>query len=258
MTKVWDYGPSDRSERFVLLALADNANDAGVCWPSLDYLQDKCCFSRQGLCNVLDRLEEKGYIVRQRGGGKGNSTTYEIKLDNLQPLPKSQADKSQVGTGKSQVDTGKSQVGKDKESTGLDGNRHRTVIEPSLNQRESAREKKDDPSTDSFESFEDLRDRLLSIDEPAEVLTEAFRIANPHQRPPRPNVIQRVEMSAIVDNSERWVDVLIDLVRRGHTGKQAIGWAINNYKNTSDKSRGRNGERAEQGDDADEWEGFIQ
>ena len=146
MTQVWENGPQDKMERFVLLALADHCNDEGHCYPSLDLLQKKCLLTRQGLCNVIDRLEQKGYIVRQRGGGKGNPTNYWIQLDSLRPQPKSQADNSQVDQsnsqadqGKSQVDTRKSQADQEKESSWLDGNRQGTTKEPS---KEPSRKRK--------------------------------------------------------------------------------------------------------------------
>lgn len=34
MSSIWESGPSDMGERFVLLAIADHANDDGLAYPS--------------------------------------------------------------------------------------------------------------------------------------------------------------------------------------------------------------------------------
>ena len=231
MTQVWENGPQDKMERFVLLALADHCNDEGHCYPSLDLLQKKCLLTRQGLCNVIDRLEQKGYIVRQRGGGKGNPTNYWIQLDSLRPQPKSQVDKSQVDQSNSQVDTRKSQADQEKESSWLDGNRQGTTKEPSK-KRESA----------------PAREEALSV------IDDYFKAS--------PKPFQRDKITAIVDDLDRWRAVLEDLATRGYSGSRAVGYAIKNYENPKpthkEKTNGRTERAGRTHSNSDSgWEGFI-
>ena len=128
MTQVWDNGPEDRTETMVLLALADRANDDGTsCYPSLTEISARCRLSRQGTVNVLDRLEDNGWLSRDRGGGEGNPTHYYINAERLRQSSSLTESDSQD----SQADKVDSQADKDRQSSWLDGNRQGTVKEPS-------------------------------------------------------------------------------------------------------------------------------
>src|SRR5690606_155230 len=88
MTRVWDSPePSHPTDRLMLLALADNANDEGYCWPSVETLQQKCQLqSLRGARKVLERLEESGFVRRISRPGRSN--VYEIialRLDTPEP-----------------------------------------------------------------------------------------------------------------------------------------------------------------------------
>jgi hypothetical protein len=77
MTEVWrlDMAPTDK---MVLLALADAANDDGVTWMAvksrkgdkLDLLT-KCSLSERGVQGALKRLVEGGYLTRMDRPGRG-------------------------------------------------------------------------------------------------------------------------------------------------------------------------------------------
>lgn len=57
------------TEKFVLLALADNANDDGSCWPSIDTLATKTSLSTRTVRYALKRLSETGHLaIKQRFG----------------------------------------------------------------------------------------------------------------------------------------------------------------------------------------------
>lgn len=79
MAFVWDHGPSDRAERFVLLALADFANDDGECWPSVDGIARKTCMTERGCQKIIRRLEDTGWIVVDAGLGRRNCNIYKLK-----------------------------------------------------------------------------------------------------------------------------------------------------------------------------------
>lgn len=80
MSAVWDEPDTKGSERLVLLALADNANDEGFCWPSLETIARKCNISRRFVVRLLDSLEERGLVERERRTLKGmyTSTMYRV------------------------------------------------------------------------------------------------------------------------------------------------------------------------------------
>lgn len=79
MSRVWDAGPLMQSERFVLLALADYANDAGECWPSISAIGSKVCLSERAVQTVIRRLEAGGWLAIQTGNGRRGCNQYLIK-----------------------------------------------------------------------------------------------------------------------------------------------------------------------------------
>ena len=64
MTLVWET-PLPDSEKLVLLALADWANDDGVCWPSVKTLAKKCSKSERTVQNAVRSLRVKGHLDHQ-------------------------------------------------------------------------------------------------------------------------------------------------------------------------------------------------
>lgn len=88
MSLVWELSQinaeSNRDEKFLLLALADHANDDGECYPSLSKIQKKCFFSKQGLLNSMDRVIKIGYVSknkRKRENGSNTSNLYQFHED---------------------------------------------------------------------------------------------------------------------------------------------------------------------------------
>ena len=75
MTEAWKANmPSGR--KMVLLALCDNANDQGECYPSISMLAEKCSMSERSVFNHIADLENSGAIVRKNRAGR--STVYHI------------------------------------------------------------------------------------------------------------------------------------------------------------------------------------
>lgn len=61
MSKVWPL-QMGHADKLVLLALADNANDEGECWPSVVTLCEKTCLSDRAIQKCVGRLKADGHI----------------------------------------------------------------------------------------------------------------------------------------------------------------------------------------------------
>ena len=70
MTAVWTVNLPD-SEKIVLLALADSANDEGLCWPSMATLASKCSKSDRTVQAAIKSLVARGHMSRSEVPGKG-------------------------------------------------------------------------------------------------------------------------------------------------------------------------------------------
>jgi len=70
MSSVWTLELHD-SQKLVLLALADSANDEGHCWPSMVSLSRKCSKSDRTIQRVIKELEALGHLTRKEVVGKG-------------------------------------------------------------------------------------------------------------------------------------------------------------------------------------------
>jgi hypothetical protein len=74
MSAVWDIDLPD-SDKIVLLALADCANDEGHCWPSVASLVRKCSKSERTIQGSIKRLVGEGHLTRREVPGKGCNYT---------------------------------------------------------------------------------------------------------------------------------------------------------------------------------------
>jgi hypothetical protein len=133
----WKHGPQDPDERYVFLAIADNADADGFAYPSISYLVDKTRKSESSVRRAINQLVAEGWLVRTHtGNGRGNRTHYQLvkKVSVGHPL--------QIGKGVSVTDKGcqrenerVSQGPKKGVSQTIPPHPHKgvTVIEPSLN-----------------------------------------------------------------------------------------------------------------------------
>jgi hypothetical protein len=89
MSAVWKRGPADTTMRFVLLALADHANDQGYCWPGYDGLAAKCAISRRTAVRAIKQLEVDGWLTLEHraANGKTMSNGYHLSLAKLGVTP---------------------------------------------------------------------------------------------------------------------------------------------------------------------------
>ena len=79
MSSIWEHSKHSGTDLLMLLALADHANDDGVCWPSLPRLAARCRVSKRQAINIIHRLEKAGDITIARGGGRHHCSHYTVK-----------------------------------------------------------------------------------------------------------------------------------------------------------------------------------
>lgn len=78
---VFAYGPSSRSDRLVLLALADRADSAtGLCDPSMNDIAARSFMTVRGARKVVRRLEAAGWLEVDVCRGRGNRSRYRVVL----------------------------------------------------------------------------------------------------------------------------------------------------------------------------------
>ena len=92
MNEVWDMNYPD-SQKIVMLALADQSNDAGECWPSISTLARRCSKSERTIQAAIRDLENSGDLTRFNRAG--TSCMYRLhprsdrtpsKFTGVQPL----------------------------------------------------------------------------------------------------------------------------------------------------------------------------
>lgn len=71
MSRVWPL-QMGHADKLVLLALADNANDDGECWPSVSVLCERTCLSDRAVQHCVRRLTEAGHVSVSRRYKKSN------------------------------------------------------------------------------------------------------------------------------------------------------------------------------------------
>lgn len=78
MNRVWEHAEYKESTLLILLALADFADDNGICWPEVPTLAAKARVSDRRAIDIIQVLEKEGAIVYQRGGGRGKRSLYGV------------------------------------------------------------------------------------------------------------------------------------------------------------------------------------
>lgn len=81
MNLVWENGPANSTQRFVLLTLADMANDNGLSvYPSMALIARKCALERRSVIRAINALVDDGYLKRTHRwkGDEPTSNDYEI------------------------------------------------------------------------------------------------------------------------------------------------------------------------------------
>lgn len=86
MTACWPLQGMNASQKAVLISLADNANDEGVCWPSIDYIAMRTCLSVRSVQGAIRYLQEAGILTISDRNGRSN--VYTIKPENYKFDPR--------------------------------------------------------------------------------------------------------------------------------------------------------------------------
>lgn len=85
MTAVWEREDLSSTHKLVLLALADWANDEGLCWPSINRLAIKTSMTGRGVQKTIRSLEQMGFVRREEESGKGNRYWVSIPMNDVHP-----------------------------------------------------------------------------------------------------------------------------------------------------------------------------
>jgi hypothetical protein len=80
MNIVWELSAQKGSILLTELAIADNANDAGVAWPGYGTLARKTRLSERNVLRVVDNLESAQEVAIHRGGAGRRSTNIYVLL----------------------------------------------------------------------------------------------------------------------------------------------------------------------------------
>jgi hypothetical protein len=78
MSRVWEHATHKGGSLLLLLALADYADDRGICWPGLEALAEKARLTERQAVNVIHGLIASGDVVSVPGRGRGKHTAYGI------------------------------------------------------------------------------------------------------------------------------------------------------------------------------------
>lgn len=81
MSLVWSHGPEAPHQRLMMLAIADNANDRGVAWPSVATLAAKCSVQERAAQYTLQTLQHEGWLAIEERPGRSNY--YRVNLARL-------------------------------------------------------------------------------------------------------------------------------------------------------------------------------
>jgi hypothetical protein len=83
MSLCWPLQGMSPAQKAVLISLADNANDEGVCWPSVARIAERTCLSERAVRNALRWLEQVEVLAAHQRTGR--STWYTVSPYNYNP-----------------------------------------------------------------------------------------------------------------------------------------------------------------------------
>lgn len=87
MSAIFESKTLGPTERLVMLALADHADDDGRCYPSIERLRQRTGLSERAVQTNIRKLVDQGYIRIVPGGGKGNANLYFVSANPAAAAP---------------------------------------------------------------------------------------------------------------------------------------------------------------------------
>ena len=83
LSACWELTGMSSTQKIVLISLADQANDEGVCWPSIKSISKRSCLTERAVRNALEWLKKAKILeVQQRFN---SSNVYKITTKNYLP-----------------------------------------------------------------------------------------------------------------------------------------------------------------------------
>jgi hypothetical protein len=77
--EVWSFSKQTGTALLMMLALADHANDDGVCWPGVERLAKMCRIGPRQAQRLIHELVDAGEVqIVREGGGKGHTNLYRV------------------------------------------------------------------------------------------------------------------------------------------------------------------------------------
>ena len=86
MEWVWEQTSISAPAKLVLLALADHADDEGVCWPGAKRIAVKCNMARTTALGHLRTLREAGLVKKEPRTSESGATSSNLYILPLPPL----------------------------------------------------------------------------------------------------------------------------------------------------------------------------
>lgn len=78
MLRVWEHSQTQRAARCLMLALADFANDDGICWPGTASLAKKINEAPDYTDTIIKKCIDMGELAKEAGHGRGHKTRFAV------------------------------------------------------------------------------------------------------------------------------------------------------------------------------------
>lgn len=187
MTAVWESDVQPAGKRIVLLALADSANDEGVCWPSMATIARKAGVGLSSARKACASLEEEGLLEREERRvehARNKSNIYVINVSKLEA--RAQAPAQIEGQGPAHSRRGAAQIerevplksGGGAAQTERENRKKNHQVEPKLNQDAA---KGDAAPADGLFSAEEVREAngfMVKANDVVAAYVDAYRSAH--------------------------------------------------------------------------------
>lgn len=85
LTAIWRDPPCKGGDLLCLLAIADNADENGYAWPSVETIARKAAMGERGAQKCLKNLAQMGLIRIEVGGGRSKTNAYQITTNGIGP-----------------------------------------------------------------------------------------------------------------------------------------------------------------------------